>query len=173
MINQIRDWAAEEASIRTVLLVGSRAGDGKQDLLSDYDISLFGSFDKFAILDDWLNKIGPHLICIRDRFFWDENLVPTRLVIFENGTKADFAFHPSELLEKMIDSNQLSPTYDSGYQVIVDKDDRTANLPPASWRAYRLRVPSQEEFSNVRNEFWFEAYHVAKYLYRKDFWVAR
>ena len=172
MLDLIMEWALPEEGIRTVLLVGSRAANGKQDKLSDYDISVFGRYDEFATHDDWLKKIGPYLVCVHDQFDWEEILIPTRLVIFENGIKADFAFHPNPLLEQMIDKRQLSPTYDAGYKVILDKDGRADCLPKASLLGYTLKAPTQNEFSNAWNEFWFEAYHVAKYLHRNDLWIA-
>jgi aminoglycoside 6-adenylyltransferase len=172
MLDRIREWASREQDIRTLLMVGSRGGNGKTDKLSDYDISVFGPFEEWSISDEWLLKLSPYWICIRDQFQWAEKVIPTRLVIFKSGIKVDFAFHPSRFLEQMIQSRQLFPAYDSGYMVILDKDEIATQLPHATFTGFIRQVPGQEEFSYAWNEFWFEAYHVAKYLRRADFWIA-
>jgi aminoglycoside 6-adenylyltransferase len=173
MLQQISNWALQEDRISTLLLVGSLARNGKQDELSDYDISVFGSYTDFASNDDWLQKISPILLCIHEQFEWNQLIIPTRLVIFENGKKADFAFHPTILLESMIQSKKLSATYDSGYKIILDKEGRAKYLPKATGKGYIHPVPTSSEFTKAFNEFWFEAYHVVKYLFRKDLWIVK
>ena len=173
MLPQILDWANNEEGIRIVLMVGSRAIPGKSDDLSDYDFSIFGTYDAFRVNDDWLKRIQPPCICIHAEFPWDSIQIPTRLVIFENGIKVDFAFHPLYLIERMIVSQQLFPDYHAGYKVVLDKENIAHQLPKASLKAFLIRLPSQTEFMNAVNEFWFEAYHVAKYLHRKDLWVTK
>jgi len=173
MLERIKEWALLQEEIRTVLLVGSRGAGGKQDTLSDYDISLFGQFNQWANRDDWLKEIGPYWLCIHDQFQWGNFIFPTRLVLFQDGTKFDFAFHAAQQLEKMIDDKQLSLTYDLGYKVIVDKDGRAGHLARPSLLKYNRLIPKQEELTNAWNEFWFEAYQVAKYICRCDFWAAK
>jgi aminoglycoside 6-adenylyltransferase len=173
MLPQILAWAEYEESIRIALMVGSRAIDGISDDQSDYDISIFGSYDAYIDNDDWLKRIQPPCICIHDEFPWQSIQIPTRLVIFENGIKVDFAFHPLLLMQQMISTQQLFPDYHSGYRVILDKENITHQLPAASLNAFIIQLPTVREFETATHEFWFEAYHVAKYLYRKDFWVAK
>ena len=173
MLQHISNWALQEDRISTLLLVGSKAGNGKQDELSDYDISVFGTYDDFEPNDDWLQKINPTLFCIHDQFEWNRLIIPTRLVIFENGKKADFAFHPTSLLELMIQTGKLSSTYDCGYKIIIDKTGLANHLPKASHQAYIHPAPSLPEFTKAFNEFWFEVYHVAKYLSRNDLWTVK
>ena len=122
MLDQIMRWAEKNQSVRAMLLVGSLASAGKRDEFSDYDLSLFGEGFGFIEKDDWLKEIANPVLCIHENFFWDDTWIPTRLTIFENFIKSDFAFHPSSLLRKMVDQQHLSPTYDAGYQVLLDKD---------------------------------------------------
>ncbi|MBT4917457.1 hypothetical protein HON58_03395, partial [Candidatus Peregrinibacteria bacterium] len=85
--------------------------------------------------------------------------------------KVDFAFYPVKALEDL--SVSLSDDYNAGYKVLVDKDSLTEKMPQASLKAFRESKPSEEEFHRVVNEFWFEAYHIAKYLKRDDLWSAK
>jgi len=173
MLDQIMRWAEKTQSVRAVLLVGSLANGGKGDELSDYDLSIFGGNFDFIQKDEWLSGIASPLLCIHENFFWDDTRIPTRLTIFEDFIKADFAFHPSSLLKKMTDEKLLSPSYDAGYQVLLDKDELTNGLPKPTFRAYIKGKPTPQEFDTCVREFWFESYHVAKYLAREDLWVAQ
>ncbi|HMH33535.1 MAG TPA: aminoglycoside 6-adenylyltransferase, partial [Puia sp.] len=92
---------------------------------------------------------------------------------FENHAKVDFSFHPLSLLENMVSTKKLNQTYDAGYQVLLDKDGITGQLPKPSFQAYRIARPTEHEFENCQNEFWFESYHVAKYIMRFDLWAAK
>ena len=89
-------------------MVGSLAGQGKKDHLSDLDISIFGSHFDFISDDAWLDAIAPNIVCIHEQFQWDDFIIPTRLTIFDKGVKVDFSFHPISLLEKMVNQQKLS-----------------------------------------------------------------
>jgi len=55
------------------------------------------------------------------------------------------------------------------HRVLVDKDAAFAHEavgPPL----VRPELPADAEFRRVVDEFWFEAYHVAKYLARDELW---
>jgi aminoglycoside 6-adenylyltransferase len=173
MLDQILRWAEKKQSVRTLILVGSRANPAKQDERSDYDISIFGEDFDFIEKDEWLTDIFPPLLCIHEKFFWGDTCIPTRLTIFENLIKVDFAFHASALLEEMVKHQHLTATYDAGYQVLLDKDGLANGLPGPTFRAYTKEKPNRYDFDNAVREFWFEAYHVGKYIARKDLWVAQ
>jgi len=173
MLDQILQWGNQEKGVRVLLLVGSRSGRDDMDELSDYDISVFGQGFGFIQHDDWLNQIGSPIVCIHETFQWDQIQVPTRLTIFKQWMKVDFAFHPFSLLQEMVARQKLNQTYDSGYEVLLDKEGLTAHLPKPQFKAYIVTKPNQGSFANAQHEFWFEAWHVAKYLYRVDPWVAK
>lgn len=173
MLDQILQWAEKNQSVSVLLVVGSMAGGGRKDSLSDYDISVFGEGFDFIEKDDWLNGIARPILCIHEKFFWNEIRIPTRLTIFENFMKVDFSFHSTSLLKNMVSEQRLPETYDAGYKVLLDKDALTTKLPNPSFLAYIKEKPGPQEFDLCVREFWFEAYHVAKYLARKDIWVAK
>lgn len=160
MKDKIIQWANNESGIRTVILSGSQA-NGTADELSDYDISVFcESLDTYSENDLWLSKIGKVWVCVPEKVFCEGQTFPSRLVIFEGGTKVDFSFYPKNILEKLF--------FDS-YQVLIDKDGMAQNL----YKPLIPKKPSEEEFQSVQKEFWFEAYHVAKYLKREDLWLVK
>ena len=132
IISSILAWANREECVRAVLMVGSRAQQGKEDEFSDFDLSIFGTPFDFIVKDNWLEEISPFILCIHDQFKWGEFSIPTRLTIFDDHTKVDFSFHPLSLLIEMVSSQILSPTYDSGYQVLLDKDKIARRLATAA-----------------------------------------
>lgn len=173
ILPRIIAWAQAKDSIRAILMVGSRAGGGKMDEFSDFDLSLFGHSFEFIGDDQWLETFAVPIICIHDQFDWGTIKIPTRLTIFEDFSKYDFSFHPYGLLESMARESILNPGYDAGYEVLLDKDGVCRNLPRPSFQSYQILLPDKKAFQVAINEFWFEAYHLTKYLARKDLWVAK
>ena len=122
-------WAEAEEAIRAAILIGSRAVDGECDRLSDYDISLFTTQTApYLKNDEWLSLIKKHWICVHEKSLWKNKEIPTRLVIFEGGTKVDFAFYPMETLTELSNGSKLPDDYDAGYRVLLDKDDLTKTM---------------------------------------------
>jgi aminoglycoside 6-adenylyltransferase len=94
-----------------------------------------------------------------------------RLVIFEGGRKVDFSLVPLRVLEERVRSGATEQASWRGYRVLLDRDGLAARLV-APDRPPLRQQPSTEEFATAAEEFWFEAYHVAKYLARGDLWPA-
>ncbi len=172
-IQAVIEWAMKEVSIRSVILVGSRATD-KHDPLSDYDFSIFCAQPlPYISVDGWLNEIGNVWVCVHEKIHYGNEQFPTRLVIFENGIKVDFTFLSVSILKQIVSSRAQPSEYDTGYKVLIDKDSLTVDMCKASFEALKRSKPTKEEFLNVVKEFWFEAYHVGVYLKRGDLWLAK
>jgi aminoglycoside 6-adenylyltransferase len=58
------------------------------------------------------------------------------------------------------------------HKVLLDKDRVTATIQSATKNIHRT-LPTQQDFTRVAEEFWFEVYHVAKYLKREELWLAK
>jgi aminoglycoside 6-adenylyltransferase len=163
MLARIVDWANADADVRGLAMVGSRAGPVAPDDLADIDLQVYvGSVARLAQSDDWLKSLGPIWVRVRDEYQDADARIPTRLVIFAGGVKVDFALYDAGALSRVVGGPWP-------VQVLVDKDgvagSRESSLAP--------RVRGQETFSALVEEFWFEAYHVGKYLARDDPWPAR
>ena len=173
ILEKIVSWANEKNQVRALILSGSLAGIGKKDDLSDYDIALYGSDFDFIKDDRWLTGIQPYWICIHEHFeFWGYE-IPSRLTIFDSISKVDFSFHPLELLRQLANAEKLPDCYQIGYEIILDKDGALTKMRKPSMKGFIANKPGQEEFRKNTDEFWFEVYHVAKYLYREDLWTAK
>jgi len=172
-LKKICDWAMGNPDIRVLILSGSRARNKKSDELSDYDIAVYGNNFPFLHDDDWLKEIDNYWICIHDSFQLVGYQIPSRLTIFEGGVKVDFSFHPIESFQKIVTKNKLIDDYDIGYRVLLDKDGLTQRIPKAQFDGFKIKKPGNEDFIRNQKNFWFEIYHVAKYLAREDLWVAK
>ncbi|SHH79470.1 aminoglycoside 6-adenylyltransferase [Virgibacillus chiguensis] len=50
----------------------------------------------------------------------------------------------------------------------MDKDQLIGELPPPSERDYYIQRPSEQEFADVCNEFWWICLNISKGLWRKE-----
>jgi aminoglycoside 6-adenylyltransferase len=173
ILDRVIEWTNNENSIRTVILEGSHVA-GVANRFSDYDLALFcTSYDLYIKDEGWLSNIGNVWVCVHEKLQRGDRTFPTRLVIFEGGTKVDFAFYTMDILHGLVHGKSLPEEYARGYSVLVDKDSLAVTLPTPIQKERPSKKPSEREFQRIINEFWFEAYHVAIYLKRGDLWSVK
>jgi aminoglycoside 6-adenylyltransferase len=174
MLNKIIKWAEKEDNIHAVILTGSRASKKPIDKFSDFDIAIFVNNQKKYITDDlWIHKIAKIWVYIPETINFNNYSIPTRLVIFKDGTNADISIYTLDILKKLISKKELPFACELGYKVLLDKYKITKNIPKAPEKRKINTKPTQQEFLSAINIFFFEAYHVAKYLVRNDLWHAK
>lgn len=174
MLNKFLDWAQQEDVIRAMILTGSRARNEAVDFLADYDISLFVTdASTYTANNAWLENFGNTWVVVSDTILVNDKQYPTRLVIFEGGIKVDFTFYDIAVLKTLKPDNDLYKRFARGCKVLLDKDGLAKQLTIAPLKKAAPEKPSLQEFETVVNEFFFEVYHVAKYLHRRDLWHAK
>jgi aminoglycoside 6-adenylyltransferase len=99
--------------------------------------------------------------------------IPTRLVLFNDELKIDFSFHLVDILNKIISTQELPDGFNIGYTILIDKDNLLSQLPAPAYKGFGVKRPGEGDFRKSVNEFWFEVFHVAKYLSRNDLWAAK
>lgn len=160
--------AQQDERIRAVILNGSRANPlVTPDQYQDYDIlyivndidsikkdnTIYKTFGKPAIqqLPDDMN-LGN-----------DEGIPPISyayLMILDDGNRLDLTLFPVDKLDCY--------KRDSLSVVWLDKDGLFKEMPPSSDADYRTQRPTQREFTEVSNEFWWCSTNVAKGLAREE-----
>ena len=171
MLNEIIQWGHEEEPVKAIILVGSRARSHESDRFADYDLSIFcDDHTRYTGSEAWLSRFGKVWICVKEKVAYKQNSFPSRLVIFEGGTKIDFVFFPVSLCQKI--THTLPLEYTEGYKILLDKEGLAKNWPVPQTEAKAIK-PSEEEFSRIVQEFWFEVYHVAVSLKRGDLWTTK
>jgi len=170
ILASIIEWAKNEEPIRALLLEGSRAANAPCDELADLDIDVFTrTYEPYTQDDRWLSSIGQVWVYSPDQYEWGNEIVPTRLVIFRDGVKVDFSFVGAHRLAALADTDDL----DAGYRVLLDKDGEASKLRRPTFSKKPAPPPTEKDFVCLVSEYWFEAYHVAKYLKRGDLWLAK
>jgi aminoglycoside 6-adenylyltransferase len=168
-------WAESEVPIRALILTSSRAGAGEADEFSDYDLMVVtDDADRYLASDTWIKGIRPLWVYIKEQFPHGADLIPTRLVIYENGVKVDFSFWNTRILRDFV-MHGFSGTDDlnRGYRVLMDKDGLAAKLPLPAIKFFEVSKLTEAEFLSTIHEFWFEVAAIAKYLARGDLYPAK
>lgn len=167
LLSHLEGWLIGRQDIRTAILTGSMGrNDGTSDDLSDLDVEIFCTDpDVYTQSDAWMGTIRP--VWVYEALPSDDGL-PNRLIIFEGGLKVDFQIKPTSALGRRLETE----LYARGYRVLLDRDGvaQTAGEPS---RRLESPTPTEEQFRLLIELFWFEAYHVAKYLRRDDPWPAK
>jgi len=165
----IIDVAKNDDRIRAVLLNGSRANNKiPPDKYQDFDIVYVANdFESLIANREWTNKFGEKLI-------WqlpDEMVVGQKepekanrfslLMLFTDGNRIDLTL----LSKKEINANCKA---DSLTIVWLDKDNMFPNITLPSDFDYLVKEPTEKEFLDTCNEFWWVCTYVAKGLLRDE-----
>jgi len=175
ILKKVITWAESQKPIRVLILTSSRAGTSKTDEFSDYDIMVLAdNYEPYLASDKWLKTINNVWVYQKEQFMHGTDVIPTRLIIFQGGIKVDFSFWKIDILKNFI-KNGFSETDDinRGYQVLLDKDGLTKDLPKPSIKFFKTPKPDKDEFLTTMHDFWFEFLGVAKYLKRNDLFFAK
>ncbi|WP_043594010.1 aminoglycoside 6-adenylyltransferase [Chromobacterium haemolyticum] len=164
-------WAQQRPDVDALILTGSFArDDGSVDIHSDLDLEIIGPAPAaLADNDGWLRDIGPLLTVLR---LGEGQAWPTRLAIYADGVKIDFTLAGPARLQAMREHG-LDPLYQRGYRVLLDKTGVTQGLPAPHGRPAAPALPCEERFRARVEEFWFEAFHIPKYLARGELFVVK
>jgi len=168
----ITGLAKSDERIRAVLLNGSRANPTVQpDDLSDFDIVFVVSHLKSFVSDhNWTDVFGEKLIwqlpaemCFGNE---DESIAFSYLMLFKDGNRIDLTLFPEDhfTTDFKLDSQTI---------IWLDKDNLFPEVSQASDIDYYILEPTQKEFTDTCNEFWWVSTYVAKGLLRNQVTYAR
>ena len=176
IIHQLQQWAAEEPSVRAVVLTSSRAiPHAHTDAFSDYDVILaLTNIEPFFEDRAWLENFGPVLALYRDPLINDRGFQRSAFVTqYEDSLKIDFSLWPVGLLKTVVSEPQLTPEFDAGYKVLLDKDHITDPLQPPTYKSYIPKPPTEADYQALIESFFLDTGYVAKFLWRDDLVAAK
>lgn len=171
ILNRIVLWAEAQPDVRLVLLIGSRARvDQPADAWSDVDMIVTTHNPQLYFQStDWLNVIGDVWLTHVEKTLGG---VSERRVLFAGGHDFDFVFIADGQLNRLIQSPETAAVIKRGQRVLVDKDRVMTRITlPLSGRP-PYEPPTQAEFTNLVNDFWYHAVWTAKKLRRGELWTA-
>lgn len=170
MLSLLIDTAQSDVAIRAVILEGSRAiPEAGKDPFQDYDV-IYGVKEIKAYRNnpEWIKSFGDLMILQLPDLMGDEKPLDykfTYLMQFLDGNRIDLTLYLiSHLKEHGLASERI---------ILLDKDNLFDSVSPPGNADYLPRKPSEKEFLDCTNEFWWVATYVAKGLWRRDLGYAR
>lgn len=167
MLDLIINTAKEDERIRAVIMNGSRVNPNvKKDFFQDYDIMyVVNEIQSFTSNHNWIRRFGEIMIVQMPE---EMSLVPPDgdgkfpyLMQFMDGNRIDLTLVPVDLIKKFVGQDSLS-------KLLLDKDNCMEEFPPASDKDYLIKKPTEKEFLDCCNEFWWCSTNVAKGLWREE-----
>ncbi len=165
----IIDVAKNDDRIRAILLNGSRANDKiSPDKYQDFDIVYIVNDIENLISDrQWTSIFGEKLI-------WQ---LPNQMVVGKKGGEKGRTFALLMLLTDgnridvtLLPKNEIRANYNADSLTIVwlDKDNMFSNIALPNDSDYLVKQPTEQEFLDTCNEFWWLCTYVAKGLLRNE-----
>lgn len=176
LIDRFVQWAQAEDNIRAALVIGSRARvDHPADEWSDLDLIILANDPApYWATTDWVHYIGvPWLIFVEP--LHDGRGFEQR-VLFEGGLDVDFVPSPVVFFRQMLDTELLPDVTDllhRGVRFLVDKEGFAERLMRIPLVLTPYQPPTEPEFLNLVNDFWYHTVWTAKKLRRGELWTAK
>jgi len=171
MYELILKIAKDDDRIRAVIMNGSRANpNAPHDFFQDYDI-VYVVTEVAPFKNDpvWHNRFGELMIMQRPDDMgaseWQDGEPYAYLMQFADGNRIDLTLYPTAKLEEMEE--------DSLSVLLLDKDAIIKPFPPSSDVDYLPKQPSEKEYTDCCNEFWWVSAYVAKGLWREEITYAK
>ncbi|MGB0840353.1 MAG: aminoglycoside 6-adenylyltransferase, partial [Chitinophagales bacterium] len=173
MLTLIQNVADEDKRIRAVLLNGSRANsNAPKDRYQDFDIIyIVTSVDNFRAKPNWIDVFGERMILqMPNTMDLGSDVNPpmidaeTYLMIFKDTNRIDLT---------LVALNDRFHLKDSLTKVLLDKDQLYPNLAPSSDVDYWVKKPTEKQFLDCCNEFWWVSTYVIKGLLRNEIIYAK
>lgn len=122
----------------------------------------------FTANDDWVSAYGEPLARWGEQKELYGMTKYFRGVVYSDGVKVDYTVWPDALLERVAEAEALLEALDVGYRILLDKDGRTADWTPPTYRAHIPNPPTEAEYRAIIEEFWWDTSYVAKALWRGE-----
>jgi len=163
--------ARNDDRIRAVILNGSRANpNATPDIFQDFDI-VYIVTDVVPLKNDpeWIKQFGELIIMQRpddmgDTYASDEDSY-CFLMQFADGNRIDLTLFPVAKI------NELQE--DSLSILLLAKDGVIKPFPLSSEINYFPKPPTEKEYADCSNEFWWVSTYVAKGLWREEMTYAK
>lgn len=162
----IHDFAKLHEKIRVVTIEGSRTNvNVPKDEFQDFDITFFVTdMNSFLSNDEWLACFGKILILQKPEnmvLFPSEEEGFSYLMMFDDYLKMDLTLLPLEEWNEYLLREPLA-------EILLDKDGIVkVNVVPSD-ESFHVKKPTEREFDDCCNEFWFVTTYVVKGLCRKE-----
>jgi aminoglycoside 6-adenylyltransferase len=172
LITRFLNWARSQEAIRAVIQVGSRVRqEYPADVWADADLMLYVTeAGAYLYATEWLECIAPVWMKVSNRTAGDD---PELLVMFEGGYNVDFVFCPAGALEWLRDHVLEDDTFRRGACILLDRDGLATQISLPDGHSITHRMPSEADFGQLCDMFWYLNVYVARQLRRGELWPAK
>jgi len=159
--------AEQDDRIRAVVMNGSRTNPNvKKDIFQDYDIVyIVKDIESFTCDHSWVDLFGERIMMQMPE---DKVQPPAEntghfiyLMQFTDGNRINLNLIPLEKIDDLLKPDSLS-------KLLLDKDNLIGSLPPSNDRDYHIKRPSEKEFLDTCNEFWWICMNISKGIWREE-----
>ncbi len=167
MFDLILNVAKNDNRIRAVYMNGSRTNTNAiKDIFQDYDIVYVVEETKsFRDQKDWIDQFGERLYMQypEDSSYYKHDLDNCYgwLIQFTDGNRLDLSVCTLLYVLKEIKSDSLC-------RLLLDKEKCLPNIPEATDKDYWVKKPTEYNFFDTCNDFWWCLNNVAKGLWREE-----
>ncbi len=167
MFDLILSTAYKDERIRAVYMNGSRTNkNAVKDIFQDYDIMyVVEETTSFREDKSWIDQFGERLFMQypEDNSFYQKDVENCYgwLIQFTDGNRLDL--HVCTLRHAL---NNISE--DRLCTILLDKDKCLPNIPEATDEDYWIKKPTEKQFLDTCNEFWWCLNNIAKGLWREE-----
>ncbi len=167
MFNLILDIAKNDERIRAVIMNGSRTNPNAiKDIFQDYDIIYVVKETKsFRDQKNWIDRFGERLYM---QYPEESSYYPNDvencygwLIQFTDGNRLDLHVSTLSYVLKEIKEDRLC-------RILLDKDKCLPKIPKETDEDYWIKKPTERQFFDTCNEYWWCLNNVAKGLWREE-----
>jgi len=172
ILDLIIEFAKNDERIRLVMINGSRIDpDATKDGLNDFDIIYFvRDIRSFLKNENWIEKTFGEILILQKPDDWYSHLYDYEsnnpfafLIQFQEEFRIDLTLVDVENYKKYMNENTLEPG-----KILIQKDELPGVINFFDFSKFKIKVPSEKEFRDTCNEFYWLAPYIAKGLYRKE-----
>lgn len=172
ILERFKAFGLADERVSSIVVIGSQA---RQDTPADpySDLDLIMAVDDpipFLETDGWLDVIAPHHISFVERTMDGQR---ERRVMFDGALDVDMVIVPLEYARTAMRAPTLLSIFSRGYRVLVDKpglvDAAPENVPAPDGYVF----PSEANFDNMVQDFWYHCIWTGKKLFRGELWAAK
>ena len=172
IIDLIIEFAKKDDRIRLVMINGSRIDPNATiDCLNDFDIVFYvRDIKSFTRDESWIESNFGKILILQKPDDWYSHLYDYEsnnpfafLIQFQEGIRIDLTLVDVENYKKYMNENTLEPG-----KILIQKDELPGVINFLDFSKFKIKVPSEKEFRDTCNEFYWLAPYIAKGLYRKE-----
>lgn len=173
--NLVLDFARQDSRVRAVLLNGSRANPkATPDRLQDFDIVfIVDDLESFTIDHSWTDIFGEKIIFqlpdemnLGNGNHNEEKISFSYLMLFKDKNRIDLTLFPLQKIEPHFVPDSLTIIW-------LDKDNLFKEFPEPGDSDYFIQKPTEKDFLDNCNEFWWVSTYVVKGLLRNEIIYAK